>query len=201
MDVYHGGKMELTIKKMLFNEARECADRIRAGINNIRKDVVELHDREGWSALGYVTWTACVQTEFAQAERYIFYQFKAAEIEQNINDSAKSNCTMVQLGTIPERQLRPLAKLEPAQQREAWQRAVATSPDGKVTAAIVSQVVKGMTTPAAATLPPHIVTEAMGIVTFIISHLGRIREDDPLRDAALIKIIKWCNENISERGK
>lgn len=42
-------------------------------------------------------------------------------------------------------QTRPLARLEPAQQREAWQKAVDTAPDGKVTAAHVSKVVKELT--------------------------------------------------------
>ena len=46
---------------------------------------------------------------------------------------------------ITEYQIRPLSKLEPAQQREAWQKAVDTAPDGKVTAAHVSKVVKEIT--------------------------------------------------------
>jgi CHASE3 domain sensor protein len=49
-----------------------------------------------------------------------------------------------------EYQIRPLVKLSPDQQREAWQQAVATAPDGKVTAAHVAKIVKEMTaeTPA-----------------------------------------------------
>ena len=43
-----------------------------------------------------------------------------------------------------ERQTRPLARLEPDQQREAWQKAVETAPEGKVTAAHVSMVVREM---------------------------------------------------------
>lgn len=129
----------IAIRPMIYKEARECADRINAGINNVRRDVVELHDRDGWEALGYKDWTECVQQEFKQTERYIFYQFKAAQIEQNVSD-----CTTVQLGTIPERQLRPLSKLEPDQQREAWAKAVETAPEGKVTAAHVQKVVKEM---------------------------------------------------------
>jgi len=39
---------------------------------------------------------------------------------------------------------RPLASLPPEQQPEAWQRAVDTAPEGKVTAAHVASVVKGM---------------------------------------------------------
>jgi len=139
----------ITARPMIYREARECADRINAGINNVRKDVVELHDRDGWSALGYKDWTACVQQEFKQAERYIFYQFAAAQIEQNVTD-----CTIVQLGKIPEGHLRPLSKLDPAQQREAWQKAVDTAPDGKITAAHVYKIVKDMTMEPPAPPPP-----------------------------------------------
>lgn len=46
---------------------------------------------------------------------------------------------------VTEFQIRPLVKLEPDQQREAWQKAVETAPEGKVTAAHVSKVVKEMT--------------------------------------------------------
>jgi hypothetical protein len=41
-----------------------------------------------------------------------------------------------------ERQVRPLTGLSPEQQREAWTEAVATAPDGKVTAKHVEEVVK-----------------------------------------------------------
>lgn len=47
-----------------------------------------------------------------------------------------------------ERQARPLASIEPEQQREAWQRAVDTAPNGKVTAAHVQSVVNGFRAPA-----------------------------------------------------
>ncbi len=48
---------------------------------------------------------------------------------------------------VTESQARPLSKLEPEQQRQAWQKAVETAPEGKVTAAHVARVVKGMTEP------------------------------------------------------
>src|SRR5690606_26347192 len=44
-----------------------------------------------------------------------------------------------------ERQARPLTKLPPEQQREAWEEAVATAPDGRVTAAHVERTVKRLT--------------------------------------------------------
>jgi predicted lipoprotein len=53
------------------------------------------------------------------------------------------------LGTIVptpthESQVRPLAGLEPEQQREAWDAAVKSAPNGKVTAAHVSRVAEGI---------------------------------------------------------
>lgn len=58
-----------------------------------------------------------------------------------------------------EAQVRPLAGLPPAQQRQVWQEAVTTAPGGKVTGAHVQQVAdKARGKPAASprpTLPPH----------------------------------------------
>jgi hypothetical protein len=51
--------------------------------------------------------------------------------------------------TVPatESQARPLAKLEPEQQRAAWKEAVETAPEGKVTAAHVAASVQRITQP------------------------------------------------------
>lgn len=183
----------IAIRPMIYKEARECADRIHLNMSNIRRDVVELHDRDGWGALGYKDWTECVQQEFKQAERYIFYQYKAARIEQNVTD-----CTNVQLGNIPEGQLRPLSKLEPAQQREAWQKAVETAPEGKVTAAHVSKVVKEITGEQPKTKPelkPTIPEHAVYFAQIAISQLERISDDDPTRDKALNMVENWIKQN------
>ncbi len=55
--------------------------------------------------------------------------------------------TIVELPAT-ESQARPLTVLEPAQQREAWQRAVESAPNGKVTAAHVQSVVNEYRQPA-----------------------------------------------------
>jgi phage N-6-adenine-methyltransferase len=59
---------------------------------------------------------------------------EAAETVSNLS-------TIVDIVPATESQARPLTVLEPAQQREAWQRAVETAPNGKVTAAHVESVV------------------------------------------------------------
>lgn len=89
--------------------------------------------------MGYASWRECVKAEFKLQERYLYRQLEAAQAETNI-------CPLGQK-QIPETHLRPLTKLrnDPEKQKEAWQQAVATAPDGKVTAAHVYKVVKGMT--------------------------------------------------------
>lgn len=52
-----------------------------------------------------------------------------------------------------ESQVRPIAQLEPAAQREVWQRAIETAPNGKVTAAHVQNVVEEYRKPEQ---PPHV---------------------------------------------
>ena len=42
-------------------------------------------------------------------------------------------------------------------------------------------------------------TQAMQIAIFVISHLERIMADDPEREAALLKVQKWINQNLKER--
>ena len=131
----------ITARPMVYKEARECADRINENMNDIRHLVYDLYMREGWSALGHKTWRDCVTTEFKLSQSYLYFQLEAAKTERNLS-------TIVEKADrIPETQLRPLSKLEHAQQREAWQQAVATAPDGKVTAAHVYKIVKDMTMP------------------------------------------------------
>jgi hypothetical protein len=62
-------------------------------------------------------------------------------------DSAKVIDVLSPMGdtkTISERQVRPLTSLTADQQLIAWQKAVQTAPDGKITAAHVYKIVKGM---------------------------------------------------------
>ncbi len=58
-------------------------------------------------------------------------------------DSAKVIEVLSPMGDVSpasERQARPLTRLEPEKQKEAWTRAVETAPEGKVTAAHVQKV-------------------------------------------------------------
>jgi hypothetical protein len=68
---------------------------------------------------------------------------RSAEVIDNLSQSP------TQVGVLPtnEREARPLIRLEPEEQREAWQRAVDTAPNGKITVGHVQRVVNEMTQP------------------------------------------------------
>jgi len=66
----------------------------------------------------------------------------AAQTVTNVTQSV--DCT---ISPANEAQARPLTRLEPEQQREAWQRAVETAPNGRVTGAHVQRVVDEMIQP------------------------------------------------------
>jgi len=104
-----------------------------------------------------------------------------------------------------ERQTRPLARLEPEKQREVWQKAVETAPEGKVTADHVYKIAKQETQEAEKEVVTsqarvaQTATEAMQFVVIAISQLGRIRKDDPKRVEALNRVKTWINDQLKER--
>jgi hypothetical protein len=125
-------------------EARSLVERIRSHINNARALVLELYEKEGWKALGYNSWRECVVAEFDQSQAHLYRLLKAAEVERNISPIGENGkCTIVQNAEpICEAVLRPLASLEPEQQREVW--ASATAIDPNPTAAQVEKAVESI---------------------------------------------------------
>lgn len=115
-------------------EARAITERIKQSLTEARCLLLEMYEREGWKALGYESWREYGQVEFGYSESRIYQLMDAAKVERNIS-------TMVEK-SIPERHLRPLTRLEPEQQSAAYQQAVETAPNGKVTAAHVEEVAK-----------------------------------------------------------
>ncbi|WP_422923096.1 hypothetical protein [Singulisphaera sp. PoT] len=130
--------VSVTVQKpMNREEALATCQVIRKGLDDIREMALELRDREGWKALGYPSWAECIAGEFGRSKNYINRQIAAALIEQEV----------VPMGTapaqprIPERQLRPLAAIEPGKRAEVWEEAKATAPEGRLTARHVQETV------------------------------------------------------------
>jgi len=63
-------------------------------------------------------------------------------------------CTPCEIQPTSEYQVRPLTRLEPDQQREAWNKANETAPNGKVTSKHIANTVKELTAPAPEPNPP-----------------------------------------------
>lgn len=125
---------------MTEQEAQEWKARVKEQANQLRIVLYDGYKRQVWIPLGYTNWSECVRAiadEFGFSENYIWRLHIANQIESNLLAPG-------QVGTIPEKQLRPLASLEPEQRREVWALAVQTAPDGKVTASHVERVVQQM---------------------------------------------------------
>lgn len=129
--------MEATavVQLMTIDEARRCADQIRRGMADVRHLLLDFHEREGWSALGYDSWRECAMAEFGYEQSRVYQLLEAARVERNLAIS-----TTVEK-PVPERHLRPLTHLEPEAQRAVWTKAVESAPEGKVTAKHVEQTV------------------------------------------------------------
>jgi len=130
-----------------------------------------------------------------------FSRSRAYQLMESV-DVRDNLLTQDTLEPLNEKQIRPLAKLEPDQQREAWQRAVETAPDGKVTAAHVYKIVKSMTVPEPVKEPEQkqeeteIPSEAMIFAEVAIRKLERIMTDDPKRKEALLKVSEWISQHL-----
>jgi hypothetical protein len=133
------------IAMMDAGQARECVEQIKDHVGEIRKLVLDLHELEGWKALGYNSWRECVVAEFEQSQSRLYQLLDAAKVERNISTIVEN------ADPIPESHLRPLVDLEPTEQAAVYQEAKDTAPNGKITAAHVAAVkektVKSWTAP------------------------------------------------------
>ena len=87
--------------------------------------------------LGFDTFEAYCKAKWDMKRTYAFYMIESAKVIDNVHNCEQKPAT--------ESQVRPLSRLDPEKQREAWAKAVSTAPEGKVTAKHGQQVVRGMT--------------------------------------------------------
>lgn len=165
--------------------------------------LMEIRDRKYYQdVLGFETFDAYCKAKWDFSRSYAY----------RLMDSASVIDVVSPIGDIQpatESQCRALAHLEPQQQREAWQQAVETAPDGKVTAAHVQKVVKEMTAapvPAVSKPAPVLVpapstarqrlekSDAMSFVGIAISQMERIHPNDPKREDALQCLEYWIRK-------
>lgn len=168
---------------MRMDEARACITRIQANLESIRADLLALHDQEGWRALGYESWRACVAAEFGQSQSYLYRQLAAAEIERDLG---------LPIGATPESHLRPLGALDsPMAKQQALARADVLAGDAPRQARHVQQAVAetraeptSMADVTRATLPPELAARARPEPPLVFT-------DDHQRETA---IVMWLGE-------
>ncbi len=131
--------MDEIIAVMTQTEAHDWKRKVSTQANSLRVLIAEGYERQAWRALGYKDWTECIGAiadEFGLSERHMWRLHSANETQKNLLTHGSVDSELVS-----ERQLRPLTRLEPAEQVRVWEQVVATAPEGKITAAHVQAVV------------------------------------------------------------
>jgi len=89
--------------------------------------LMEIRDKGLYrDVLGYQTFEEYCRVKWDMKRTYAYYMIESAKVVENVHHGEQIPMT--------ESQTRPLARLDPEKQKEAWQMAVETAPDGKVTA-------------------------------------------------------------------
>jgi len=89
---------------------------------------MEIRDKKYYSdVLGFGTFEEYCKAKWDFTKSYANYLISSTSVMDNI-----SSVTTIVVKPATETQTRPLSKLEPQQQREAWAKAVETAPEGKV---------------------------------------------------------------------
>jgi site-specific DNA-methyltransferase (adenine-specific) len=83
---------------MTVGEARACVVEINRHLGGARALLLELHEREGWRALGYQSWESCAVAEFARHRSTVFRHLQAAQVEQNL-EGCRNVATVAPLRT------------------------------------------------------------------------------------------------------
>lgn len=132
--------MDVETARAYVEEISHRIARAEEHLQQARSLIFELKNRQGWRALGYASWSACVASEFEQCAKQVDRQYKAALVELDIVPNGS-------IGTYPERVLRPLTVRNfDAQSRQLVmdisQEIVGEG--GRVTSGVVEVVVEGL---------------------------------------------------------
>jgi hypothetical protein len=130
-----GGKLSLTIIEQ--NNLAELESTIERNLHafyEVGFALMQIRDNKLYRE-SFTTFEAYCKEKWGMTANYARRLIASSEVMDNIKN--------VPVGTVPqsERTIRPLAHLEPDQQREVYQRAVETAPEGKVTAKHIEEIV------------------------------------------------------------
>jgi hypothetical protein len=72
---------------MTREEAQEHVVAIKNSAADMGRRLLDLKEREGWRVLGYETWTACLQNEFAYSRNHLYELMKATPILESLSST------------------------------------------------------------------------------------------------------------------
>jgi len=117
------------------NQINNKLTAIEGHLSQIRRLVVELNERKGWKALGYTSFRECAEAEFGKSMRTIYNMLTSGIVERNVFPDSENFAESANIHpVIPDVVAKELKTLEPADQKAVYEFAVATAPEGNVTA-------------------------------------------------------------------
>lgn len=72
------------IDAMSLDEAQATVDQINSHAAQIGKLLLNLRDREGWRALGYESWTQCLEREFSFSRKHLYELMRATPVQERV---------------------------------------------------------------------------------------------------------------------
>lgn len=161
--------IQLTL--MTVDEARACVDSIKSSLEDVRAQLFDLREREGWRALGFASFRECIHGEFAMSERRAHQLVNAHMVDRVLAPAWQESQaffgkpasgdpgTIVQpqsVAVIPESHARELAPLiaKPETLRQVY-REVQDRTGGHPTAAAIREVAAELAAPESPFHPDH----------------------------------------------
>lgn len=181
------------IKKMNKVEASQCADLIRSCADRMVSLLIEFHDRDGWSALGYESFSECVASEFSMSRTHAHRLIRFGEIKAIIDQSAQpTGCAKIPQ-TLSEAAVRETKSLPPAKAAKVIRKAAAKN-NGVATASSVKEMMDQR--PAFGSNKRHI----SGDLDDAFDKMDTKPKDDDIDESEPEEIIDGRGEPVYEAG-
>ena len=162
--------------------------------------LAEIRDKGYYKdVLGFATFEEYCKVKWSMARRTAYQFIDSSTVVENVR-----NCAQIEAIPETESQARPLARLEPEQQRNVWEKVVEIAPEGKITASLVSKITKRMFPMAKKEnkieVKPQFPSDAVLFAGIAISQLRRIHEDDPKKNEALDTVLEWIKKEKEKQN-
>jgi hypothetical protein len=178
-----------TIDRITETEARTLVERIKGHFRDARSLVLRLYEGEGWVALGYDSWRACVVAEFGQSQSRLYQLLDAAKIEKNISTMVENEGE-----PIPERTLRPMSGLAEETQAKVWQEAKKSASEGKVKRGHVVEAIKKLVKQP----NPKVVEKALNHIEAVTDKKARATIKGEVKPLDIIALAKLKDSELRE---